>query len=162
MLASNDNDVKFEDIARLSDVFYIDGTRCGALFVEAVVISKHGYIPHIFTMIKQHGALLAKGRITALQFDVLFTDDLYYKNGKIAIDFANLIREALYNKGYEFAFHTPINKIFIKLNYKQIVKLEDYIRLGFWENLEDGRKNMRIATSWATTKENIDKLISLL
>ena len=65
-LALNDNDVTLEDIARLCDVFYIGGTKCGALFGEAVVISKHGFIPHIFTMIKQHGALLAKGRITAL------------------------------------------------------------------------------------------------
>ena len=161
-LAATDNDVTLEDIARLCDVFYIGGTKCGALFGEAVVIPKHGFIPHIFTMIKQHGALLAKGRITALQFDVLFTDDLYYKNGKKAIDFANLIRETLYNKGYEFAFHTPTNQIFIKLNDKQISKLEDHVRLGFWENLEDGKKVMRIATSWASTKENVDKLISLL
>ena len=100
-LGAKDNDVSLKDLARLCDAFYIGGTKCGALFGEAVVIPKHGFIPHIFTMIKQHGALLAKGRITGIQFDVLFTDDLYTKIGKVAVDYANLIREALYNKGYE-------------------------------------------------------------
>lgn len=113
-------------------------------------------------MIKQHGALLAKRRITGLQFDVLFTDDLYTKIGKEAIALADLIREALYNKGYEFAFHTPTNQIFIKLTDKEISKFLDHVNLGFWEGLEDGRKIMRIATSFATTKANVDKLISLL
>ena len=161
-LGTKDNDVTLKDLARLCDVFYIGGTKCGALFGEAVVIPKHGYLPHIFTMIKQHGALLAKGRITGLQFDVLFTDDLYTKIGKEAVDYANLIREALYNKGYEFAFHTPTNQIFIKLTDKQISQFLDNVNFGFWEGLEDGRKIMRIATSFATTKENVDKLIKLL
>ena len=161
-LGTKDNDVTLKDLARLCDVFYIGGTKCGALFGEAVVIPKHGYLPHIFTMIKQHGALLAKGRITGLQFDVLFTDDLYAKIGKEAVDLANLIREALYNKGYEFAFHTPTNQIFIKLTDKQISEFLDNVNFGFWEALEDGRKIMRIATSFATTRENVDKLIKLL
>ena len=161
-LGTKDNDVTLQDLARLCDVFYIGGTKCGALFGEAVVIPKHGYLPHIFTMIKQHGALLAKGRITGLQFDVLFTDDIYTKIGKEAVDYANLIREALYNKGYEFAFHTPTNQIFIKLTDKQISQFLDNVNFGFWEGLEDGRKIMRIATSFATTKENVDKLIKLL
>lgn len=161
-LGSKDNDVTLKDLARLCDVFYIGGTKCGALFGEAVVIPKHGYIPHIFTMIKQHGALLAKGRLTGLQFDVLFTDDLYTKIGKEAVDLANLIREALYNKGYEFAFHTPTNQIFIILSDKQISQFLDHVTFGFWEGLEDGRKIVRIATSFATTKENVEKLINLL
>lgn len=161
-LGSKDNDVTLKDLARLCDVFYIGGTKCGALFGEAVVIPKHGYIPHIFTMIKQHGALLAKGRLTGLQFDVLFTDDLYTKIGKEAVDLANLIREALYNKGYVFAFHSPTNQIFIILSDKQISQFLDHVTFGFWEGLEDGRKIMRIATSFATTKENVEKLINLL
>ena len=161
-LGSKINDVSLKDLARLCDAFYIGGTKCGALFGEAVVIPKHGYLPHIFTMIKQHGALLAKGRITGLQFDVLFTDDLYTKIGKEAVDHANLIREALYNKGYEFAFHSPTNQIFIKLTDKQISQFLDRVVFGFWEGLEDGRKIMRIATSFATTKENVGKLINIL
>ena len=161
-LGAKDNDVSLKDLARLCDAFYIGGTKCGALFGEAVVIPKHGFIPHIFTMIKQHGALLAKGRIIGIQFDVLFTDDLYTKIGKTAVDYANLIREALYNKGYEFAFHSPTNQIFIKLTDKQISGFLDKVNFGFWEGLEDGRKVMRIATGFATTKENVDKLIKML
>ena len=101
-LACPENNVSLKDLARLCDVFYIGGTKCGALFGEAVVIPKHNFIPHFFTLIKQQGALLAKGRINAIQFDTLFTDDLYFKLGKIAIDAAQKIKEALKNKGYEF------------------------------------------------------------
>ena len=115
-LACPENDVSLPDIASLCDVFYIGGTKCGALFGEAVVIPEKGYIPHIFTIIKQHGALLAKGRIAGIQFETLFTDDLYYKGGKNGIDTAGRIKEALAQYGYEFAFNSPTNQIFIKLS----------------------------------------------
>ena len=161
-LACPENNVSLKDLARLCDVFYIGGTKCGALFGEAVVIPKHNFIPHFFTLIKQQGALLAKGRINAIQFDTLFTDDLYFKLGKIAIDAAQKIKEALKNKGYEFDVPSPTNQIFIILNQSQLDKIQEFVTLGFWENLEDGRKVMRIATSWATTEENVKKLIELL
>lgn len=80
-LASPDNDVTLKDLARLCDVFYIGGTKCGAFFGEAVVIPDPALIPHLFTIIKQHGALFAKGRILGIQFDALFTDDLYLHIG---------------------------------------------------------------------------------
>ena len=94
-LASPENDVTLSDLAELCDAFYIGGTKCGALFGEAVVIPQKGLIPHFFTIIKQHGALLAKGRIAGIQFDELFTDGLYERIGKSAIDAAEQIKEAL-------------------------------------------------------------------
>ena len=161
-LACPENDVTLPDIARLCDAFYIGGTKCGALLGEAVVIPKKGLIPHFFTLIKQHGALLAKGRVTGIQFEALFTDDLYMEIGKNAIDAAAKIKIALSDKGYEFAFYSPTNQIFIVLTEEEKARLEKKIVMGFWETLPDGRIVMRIATSWATTEENVEKLISLL
>lgn len=161
-LACPENDVMLQDIAKLCDAFYIGGTKCGALLGEAVVIPKHDLIPHFFTLIKQHGALLAKGRVTGIQFEALFTDGLYMELGKNAIDTAARIKRALSDKGYEFAFQSPTNQIFIVLTPEEKERLEEHVVMGFWENLPDGRVVMRIATSWATTEENVDKLIAVL
>lgn len=161
-LACPENDVSLPDIASLCDVFYIGGTKCGALFGEAVVIPKKGFIPHIFTIIKQHGALLAKGRIAGIQFETLFTDDLYYKVGKNAIDTAEKIKDALARYGYEFAFNSPTNQIFIKLSKEKSAELSQKIEMGFWENTDDNHVIMRIATSWATRQEDVDRLTEVL
>ncbi len=161
-LACPENDVSLPDIASLCDVFYIGGTKCGALFGEAVVIPKKGFIPHIFTIIKQHGALLAKGRIAGIQFETLFTDDLYYKVGKNAIDTAEKIKDVLARYGYEFAFNSPTNQIFIKLSKEKSAELSQKIEMGFWENTDDNHVIMRIATSWATRQEDVDRLIEIL
>ena len=161
-LACPENDVTLSDLASLCDAFYIGGTKCSALFGEAVVIPRRGFIPHLFTIIKQHGALLAKGWVAGLQFDTLFTDDLYFKVGRNAIDAANRIRNALMEKGYEFAFETPTNQIFIVLDGEKLAALSEKVEMGFWEKLDDNRTVMRIATSWATQKEDVDKLIECL
>lgn len=161
-LACPENDVTLKDIASLCDVFYIGGTKCGTLFGEAVVIPKHDLIPHLFTIIKQHGALLAKGRIAGIQFDTLFTDGLYEEIGKTAIEAADRIRKALAEKGYQTAFHSPTNQIFVVLNQDRYEALTANVELAFWEHTDDGRTIMRIATSWATTQEDVDKLIDRL
>ncbi|MGN0254751.1 MAG: threonine aldolase family protein [Eubacterium sp.] len=161
-LACPENDVTLPDLASLCDAFYIGGTKCGALFGEAVVIPKHDYIPHLFTIIKQHGALLAKGRIAGIQFETLFTDDLYMEIGRTAIDSANEIRESLEQKGYKLAFHSPTNQIFIVLDKDKADALAEYAELGFWENIDENHVIMRIATSWATKHEDVLRLIGLL
>ena len=161
-LACPENDVTLPDLASLCDAFYIGGTKCSALFGEAVVIPRRGFIPHLFTIIKQHGALLAKGWVAGLQLDTLFTDHLYFKVGRNAIDAANRIRNALMEKGYEFAFETPTNQIFIVLDGEKLAALSEKVEMGFWEKLDDNRTVMRIATSWATQKEDVDKLIECL
>ena len=161
-LACPENDVTLKDIASLCDVFYIGGTKCGTLFGEAVVIPKHDLIPHLFTIIKQHGALLAKGRIAGIQFDTLFTDGLYEEIGKTAIEAADRIRAALAEKGYQTAFHSPTNQIFVVLDQDRYEALTANVELAFWEHTDDGRTIMRFATSWATTQEDVDKLIECL
>jgi threonine aldolase len=161
-LSCPENDVTLPDLAAACDAFYIGGTKCGALFGEAVVIPEHNRIPHLFTMIKQHGALLAKGRIAGLQFDTLFTGDLYDRIGSTAIEAADRIRRALEEKGYTFAFRSPTNQIFILLEKTKARALAEKVELGFWENADDTHVVMRIATSWATRPEDVDYLIECL
>ena len=161
-LACPENNVSLPDIAALCDAFYIGGTKCGALFGEAVVVPKHDFIPHLFTIIKQHGALLAKGRIAGIQFDTLFTDDLYMQIGRTAIEAADRIRKALEEKGYAFAFQSPTNQIFIILDHKQMAELSGQVEMSFWENIDESHVIMRIATSWATQPEDVDRLTGML
>ena len=161
-LACPQNDVTLPDMARLCDVFYIGGTKCGALFGEAVVIPQHGFIPHFFSIIKQHGALLAKGRICALQFDALFTGGLYFEIGRTAIEAADRIRAALKEAGYTQAYPSPTNQIFILLDKAKARAIEEQIELSFTENVDKDRCVIRIVTSWATAQGNVDRLIELL
>lgn len=161
-LACPENDVTLRDLGECCDAFYIGGTKCGALFGEAVVIPRHGFIPHLFTIIKQHGALLAKGRIAGIQFDTLFTDGLYFSIGRTAVEAADRLRKALTEKGYSFAFHSPTNQIFIVLDRSAAASLSEKVEMGFWENMEDGRTVLRLATSWATQTEDINALIDVL
>ena len=161
-LASPENDVTLSDLAELCDAFYIGGTKCGALFGEAVVIPQKGLIPHFFTIIKQHGALLAKGRIAGIQFDELFTDGLYERIGKPAIDAAEQIKEALRKFGYKLALDTPTNQIFCIVSNKVMEKIAQDVEFGFWEKYDETHSVIRFATSWATTMEDTQKLIRLL
>ncbi|WP_205407905.1 threonine aldolase family protein [Acidaminococcus timonensis] len=161
-LGTPENDVTLPDLARLCDVFYIGGTKCGALFGEAVVFPKPGFVPHFFTMVKQHGALLAKGRISGLQFETLFTDGLYEGLGRHGIQMARKIRRALLEKGYELPYPAPTNQLFLLLDKKKADELAEKVVLGFGTEWPDGRVLMRICTSWATREEDVEKLIAVL
>ena len=161
-LACPENDVQLPDLGRLCDAFYIGGTKCGALFGEAVVFPKKGTVPHFFTIVKQHGALLAKGRIAGIQFDTLFTDGLYNEIGKNAIETADRIRSALKEKGYRLSVESPTNQIFIVITNAQAARLAEKVELAFMERSDAEHVVMRIATSWATTQADVDSLIALL
>ena len=161
-LTATGNDVTLEDIARIADVFYIGGTKVGALFGEAVVFTKHNTPKHFLTLIKQHGALLAKGFVLGAQFDALFTDNLYFKIARNANEAADRIREALRAKGYTLTFEAPTNQIFVTMDQPTIDRLEREVKLGFTEKADDTHTVMRICTSWATTHEEVDQLIELL
>ncbi|MBR4473867.1 MAG: aminotransferase class V-fold PLP-dependent enzyme [Oscillospiraceae bacterium] len=161
-LACPENELSLPDLGRLCDAFYIGGTKCGCLFGEAVVFPRRGTVLHFFTIIKQRGALLAKGFVAAHQFDALFTDGLYGRIGETAIRAAARIREALTEKGYPLAFDSPTNQIFPILDAGQLARLSASVEMGFWENLPDGRTVMRLATSWATADADVDALIALL
>ena len=162
-LASDGSDVTLADIARLTDAFYIGGTKCGALFGEALVFTKKKNVPPFFmTQIKQHGALLAKGFLTGLQFDVLFTDGLYEKLGKNAIDTAIRLKEGMKAKGYEIFQENPTNQTLVVLENKQMEELAKKINFSFWERYDDTHTVVRFCTSWGTKMEDIEEVISLL
>lgn len=161
-LACPASDLTLPDIASLCDVFYIGGTKVGALCGEAVVFPKGNAPAHFYTHIKQQGALLAKGRLMGVQFDTLFEDGLYYELGRNGIEKAEKLRRALKGKGYRFFLETPANQIFVILENEQMKALGEKVRFGFWERTDDAHTVVRFATSWATTDEMIDQLIALL
>ena len=156
------NDLSMSDIASCADVFYIGGTKVGALFGEAVVFSKGNTPKHMITQIKQHGALLAKGRLLGVQFDALFTDDLYMEMGAHAIKQASIIREDLRNKGYNLFMENPTNQIFVIMENNALKAFGEKVAYGFWEKYDDNHTVIRIATSWATSDEAVEALKKIL
>lgn len=160
-LAVPESNLTLEEIARLTTVFYIGGTKMGALLGEAVVFPRKAP-PHFMTMVKQQGALLAKGRILGIQFDCLFTDDLYLKIGKNAIQTAAVLKNGFRKKGYSFFLDSPTNQIFIILENKKLEELRQHVIFSFWETLDETHTVVRFATSWATRLEEIEELIRLL
>ena len=160
-LSSPACDVTLEDLARLCDVFYIGGTKVGALMGEAVVARK-GLLTRFFTIIKQQGALLAKGWLLGLQFDTLFTDGLYLKIAAHAVSEATRLREALEAKGYRNYYLSPTNQIFLLLSPEELERVKSVVTYTEWERLSDGQTVIRLATSWATRSEEVDELIEKL
>lgn len=161
-LMSYETDVTLPDVARLCDVFYIGGTKIGALCGEAVVFPRKNMPPHFFTTVKQNGALLAKGRLLGVQFDELFTNDLYWKISRHAIDMAKLMREGFHQKNCRFFLESPTNQQFVILENGQMRELEKKLRFCFWAKADETHTVVRFATSWATTSEDIEELLKLL
>lgn len=158
-----DPDMTLQDIAGLCDAFYIGGTKVGALCGEAVVFPDPKTEPaHFLTLIKQQGALLAKGRLFGVQFDTLFTDELYLTISKNAIRTADRLREILTDKGYRFFLESPTNQIFVILENPVMERLQKDVRLSFWEKYDDSHTVVRFATSWATRMEDVEALAALL
>ena len=154
-------DITLEDLASLCDVFTIGGTKVGALCGEAVVFPG-GAPKHFFTTVKQHGALLAKGRLLGIQFETLFTDGLYFSIARNAIDRAMELKQLFLSKGYELFLDSPTNQQFILLPKEAAAALEGKVAYEVWEYLPDGRAVTRFATSWATTREQLSALAALL
>lgn len=150
------------DIARTCDAFYIGGTKCGALFGEAVVFPKPNTCPRFFTWMKQQGALLAKGRITGLQFETLMEENRYVEYGAKAVRLAEKLREGLKEKGYQLLFNSTTNQTFVKLPDDKYQTLCEKVGLSFWEKPDDNHTIVRLATSWATTEEDVDALLTLM
>jgi len=161
-LASPENDVTLIDIADLCDIFYIGGTKCGLLFGEAIVIPKKGLIPHLFTMIKQHGALLSKGRLLGVQFDALFTDDLYMNIGKPAIEAAISIKEKLSEKGVEMPIYSPTNQVFFVVDNKTLEVIGQRVEYSFMEKYGEGKSLVRFCSSWYSDEEKTKKLLEVI
>ena len=154
-LAAPESDVTLPDIARLTDAFYIGGTKCGALCGEAVVFPRGGMPKHFLTHVKQHGALLAKGRLLGVQFDTLFTDGLYGEVGRTAIDAAAELRRILSEAGCTFFRESPTNQQFVILENSQMEALAERVRFSFWERVDDTHTAIRFVTSWSTTADDL-------
>lgn len=161
-LAANETDVTLPDVAEYCDVFYIGGTKVGALCGEAVVFTKENTPMHFVTRIKQRGALLAKGRLTGVQFDALFTEGLYFEIGRNAIETAERLKECFRDKGYEFYLESPTNQIFIVLENERMEQLRKDVVFSFCEKKDETHTVVRFTTSWATKMEDVEKLAALL
>lgn len=158
-LGATKTDLTLADIARTCDAFYIGGTKCGALFGEAVVFPKPNTCPRFFTWMKQQGALLAKGRITGLQFETLMEENRYVEYGAKAVRLAEKLREGLKEKGYQLLFNSTTNQTFVKLPDDKYQTLSEKVGMSFWEKPDDNHTIVRLATSWATTEEDVDALL---
>ncbi len=161
-LASRETDVTLPLIARCCDAFYIGGTKVGALCGEAVVFPKGNMPPHFLTLVKQRGALLAKGRLLGIQFDTLFTDELYLTISRHAIEMAELLKEVLREKGIAFFLESPTNQQFVILENGRMEELKKQAAFSFWEKLDETHTIVRFVTSWATRREDIEKLREIL
>ncbi|MBQ7841193.1 MAG: aminotransferase class V-fold PLP-dependent enzyme [Lachnospiraceae bacterium] len=155
-------DVTLQDIAQLCDAFYIGGTKVGALFGEAVVFPKKKMLPGFFTLIKQQGALLAKGRLLGIQFDTLFTDDLYFEISKHAIEMAQKLKNILVEAGCPLFIDSPTNQQFVILSKEQEKFLEGKVSYEFWQEVDENHNAVRFAASWATKEADLEELEHIL
>ena len=161
-LMSPECDMTLGELCDLCDVFYIGGTKVGALCGEALVFPKGDMPKHMATMVKQQGAMLAKGRLLGVQFDALFTDGLYFEISRHAIELAMKLKAAFLERGYPLFADSPTNQQFPILTREQEEKLRQVAAFETWEPLSDGRSAVRFVTSWATRAEDVDALIALL
>ena len=161
-LMSDETDVSLKDIAEFCDAFYIGGTKVGALCGEAVVFPRGNMPKYFLTIAKQHGALLAKGRLLGIQFDALFTNGLYYENGRHAIEMAKKLKEGLAARGCQFFRQSPTNQQFLVFENKKLEELRRHVVYSYWEPYDEEHTVIRLATSWATRPEDVEALIELV
>lgn len=161
-LVAEGNDVTLHDIARLSDVFYIGGTKVGALFGEAVVITGSSLLKHFTPLVKQHGALLAKGRLLGVQFGALFKDGLYFEIARDAVRKAIRLKEAFIAHGYKVEVDSPTNQQFFRLPNDVVDRLAEEVSFEMWGPRGDAESVVRFVTGWTTTDADIDEVINIL
>lgn len=153
-------DVTLKDLTRLCDAFYIGGTKCGALLGEALVMRK-GLAPGFFSVMKQHGAVLAKGRVLGVQFKRLFTDGLYEEIGRHGVAMANKLKDGMIRLGYESIGDSPTNQQFFRIPNNLIDQLRKFASFEFWGAPGKETTDVRFVTSWATRPEDVDQFLRL-
>lgn len=158
-LAAETNDLSLHEITELSDVFYIGGTKIGALFGEAAVIRNDEIKKGFKTVMKQKGGLLAKGRALGIQFETLFKDNLYFDISEYAVKQAMRIKEALLNEGIELKYEAYTNQLFPILTDEQIAQIKEKYTVWVFGRETETTSIVRMCTSWGTTVENVDSLI---
>ena len=157
-LAADESDMTLPELARLCDVFYIGGTKVGALFGEAVVIMNEFLKKDFRFIMKQRGGRLAKGRLLGIQFDALFTDDLYFKISRHAIEMAHQIRDIFVSAGYPLLFDSPTNQQYPIMPDAELAEIGKSFGYEYWERVDETHSGVRFCASWATTQENVDAL----
>ena len=157
-LMSDECDLTLPELARLCEVFYIGGTKVGALFGEAVVVMNPALKKDFRFFMKQRGGMLAKGRLLGIQFDTLFTDDLYLKISRHAIDMAHQIREIFVSAGYPLLFDSPTNQQYPIMPDSELAEIGKNFGYEYWERVDETHSGVRFCASWATTQENVDAL----
>ena len=161
-LTAEDNDVSLEDLARLCDVFYIGGTKCGAMFGEAVVISNPAIAEDFRYLIKQRGGMLAKGWLLGAQFQALLENGLYFTIARRANQMADRIRAALKRSGYPLLVPGTTNQIFPILPDALLDKVGAEFSFSEMERVDTGHRAVRFCTSWASREEDVDALCEIL
>ncbi|MBU3190264.1 aminotransferase class I/II-fold pyridoxal phosphate-dependent enzyme [Clostridium bowmanii] len=159
-LCSKGNDIELSDLTKLTDAFYIGGTKNGALLGEALIICKDSLKKDFRYLIKQKGGLLAKGRLIGIQFLELFKDDLFWDLAKHANDMAQLLTKGISDCGYEFLIQSPTNQIFPILTNKTIEKLQEKYAFYIWQKIDENNSSIRLVTSWATKEEAVKSFIN--
>ncbi len=153
------SDVAFSDLPSLCDVFYIGGTKCGAMFGEAVVFSNKELCAHFRSSIKQNGGMLAKGWLLGLQFFELFKDDLYFEITKKAVSYAQKLKQAFVKHGIKLYTDSPTNQLFVLLNEEQLAKISQRHQPEVQWREANGQAVVRFCTSWSTTEQALNCLI---
>ena len=161
-LAADGTDVTLKDVARLCDVFYIGGTKIGTLFGEAVVVTRPDLLRDFTPLVKQHGALLAKGRLLGVQFETLFTDGLYMEISRHAVNMAMKLKKAFTDNGYRLFIDSPTNQQFVYLPNEEIDRLRKIASFELWGPRKDKETPVRFVTNWATREEDVNEFISHL
>lgn len=161
-LAAEGADITLPWLARHCDAFYIGGTKVGALCGEAVVFPRGNAPRRFFSIIKQHGALMAKGRLIGIQFDALFSDQLYLQIARHAIEMAGRMKAMFKRKGWQFYLDSPTNQQFVVLPNEEVARLEKQVQFTHWEPVGDSHFLCRFVTSWATTEEDLHTLERIL
>ena len=157
-LMSRETDLSLADIAGMCDVFYIGGTKVGALCGEAVVFPRGNMPEHFTASVKKRGALLAKGRLLGVQFDALFTDDLYFRIGRHAIEAAERMKKIFSSYKIPFYIESPTNQQFVILENRQMEALCQKVSFSFWEKADENHTIVRFATGWSTTEADLQAL----
>lgn len=161
-MTAAENDLTFADLPKVCDAFYIGGTKCGAMFGEALVIVKKELQQDIRWLVKQRGGMLAKGRLLGVQFQALLKDDLYLELGAHANCLAKKLADGIAAKGYEFAIPPQTNMIFPLFTKEQVQMLSEKVMFEGWQFSSETHSCIRLVTSWGTTEEEVDAFLELI
>ncbi|MEG2298461.1 MAG: aminotransferase class I/II-fold pyridoxal phosphate-dependent enzyme [Anaerovoracaceae bacterium] len=161
-LTQKDNDLDITDIPKIVDMFYIGGTKCGIMFGEALVIVNDALKVDTRCLMKQRGAVLAKGRLLGVQFSEIFKDNLYFKLGKHANQLAYKLAEGIKAKGYKFENQPCSNLVFPIFPDSLIAELEKKVMMEPNFSNHDGTSSVRLVTSWSSTEDDVNSFLELI